>query len=106
MGSAVQQQNIESALPGVEQESVRSYRFNDTDRNDTLCAVLIWTILITELFKNGAKRYARKIIKLLPCKNIDVETIQNRLKSSTSCSEHVRENCSEIHENEGFWNQK
>lgn len=56
LGSAVQQQSIEDTMPCNELESVRSYRFNHTERDDTLCALIYWQILITELVRCGAEQ--------------------------------------------------
>lgn len=41
VGSAMQQQNIKSALTGVKTEAVWSYRSSDTNQSDTMCADLV-----------------------------------------------------------------
>lgn len=53
--SVVKQQTIKSTLYVIELDSVPSYTSNDTKRNDTLCAVLSWAIIIKEPFRSGAE---------------------------------------------------
>lgn len=100
VGSTVQQQFIESAFPGSELETVQSFRPNDISLSNTLYAVLYCAILITELFRKGAERYARKIVMMVQCDNLDVEKTRNMLKNGTSSRELVRENSTQILEKE------
>lgn len=87
--SAMLRQSIVSGLPRIVPKSVRSYRLNDTEGSNKLCAVLYWTFLITELFRSDADRYDRKIVELIHCYNFDKEITLNKLKSVTLSSELV-----------------
>lgn len=57
-------------------------------------------MIITELFRVGAERYAKKIVQVLCCNDSDIEIIRDRLKSVTSCSVIELENSSRILENQ------
>lgn len=87
VGSAVQQQTIESTSPGTEPESVLLYSTNDTVGSNKLCVGLDWANLVTELFRSRVERNARKIFKLHYYNKFDIETFRGRLNSVTSSSE-------------------
>lgn len=91
-GNTVQKQRIKTALLGIKPEAVCFYRPKDTVGIDKLCAVLDWTIPITELFRCGTEQNARKTIKQLHCDKSSIDIIPNKLKSVTSCSVLMREN--------------
>lgn len=64
---------MQSTSLGTECKAVQSARCNETERSDTLCGVIGWAILITELLGSRAERYARNITKLLHCDNVDIK---------------------------------
>lgn len=100
--SAVLQLSIKNDSQGIEQESVRSYMYINTERSDSWFTVLDPAILLTKLFRCAAERYTRRFVKLRHCDSLDIKTILCDLKSVTSCSEAGRESSCEILESDGF----
>lgn len=104
--SAARKQRSESVFPSIESESARPYNSNSTFRSDTLCTVIDRPFLITELFRSGTERYARKIVKLPHCINFEIETNRSNLKIDTMYTELVREVSYETFETEVILREK
>lgn len=95
----MQQQNVESALPGTEPESIRTKRPNCNECCSTFRAVTGWEVFVTKLHRGGAEQYARKVVQPFHCKNFNIRTVEHMLKRVTSCSEPVREEYSQVRGN-------
>lgn len=52
-----------------------------------MCTALDWAILIEKLFRRSTERYAKNIVKLLPCSNFYIDTVWNDLKIVALCLE-------------------
>lgn len=59
-------------------------------------------ILSLSFLESGAERCFKEIVNLLHWDNFDIEKVLNRLRSVTSCTELVQENCSQILANKRF----
>lgn len=88
--SKLQQHKVEGTVIGMEPDSVLSNRSDCTWRSETLSAVPDWAFLIMNLYKCGAERYERKVVKLLHCNKFSLEEIKDNLKSVKSCSDLVQ----------------
>lgn len=59
-----------------------------------------WVIFITEPITRGLEHYGAEPARLLHCDTFEIDMIQHKLMSVTSCNELMQENSSEIFENE------
>lgn len=80
MRSAVQRWNINNALISMKPESAPLNSSDDTGRSETVSAVHDCAVLIMQLFKSGAERYEKKVVKLLHRRGL-------QLRSNSNCVE-------------------
>lgn len=61
-------------------------------QSDIIYCVLFstWAVFVRELFKCGAKQYAKKIIKMLHCDSLNMERSGDKLRSVILRSELVQ----------------
>lgn len=91
MGSVLQQRSVDDDLVVMDSGFVLSCKSGDTSRCETKYAVIALAILIREIVKVGVERYENKVIELLYCSNIELNTVRDKLESMKSCSELFRE---------------
>lgn len=71
----MQQHYIERMLIGVEPESVPTYKRANIGRSEAMSADLDVGFLVIYLLKNVVELYADKLVELLLCNNLDMESI-------------------------------
>lgn len=67
--------------------------------NNTRYILMSWALLIIKLFKSGAEENEKKVVKLLHCNNVNIESIQHELRWVKTYSDLVQVNSGHILEN-------
>lgn len=97
---------LQTICPTLRTNLYGSINSNDTERGDTLYAILFKTILITKVFRSGLEQIDRNFVSLLHCNNYDIDIFREKLKGVKFCGALVREKLSQILGNEKYLNKK
>lgn len=71
----MQHGSINSAMNHLEPTILPFYRSDDTKRSETMSAVLDWSFPALEVLKSGAEWFAKKVVELLHCDNLYLDTL-------------------------------
>lgn len=69
---------------------------NDTRKNEKTSSIRDWAVLVVQLFRSGAKWYAKKLVVLFDRDNFDMSSIPDKSKIMTVCSKQMRDSYSHI----------
>lgn len=80
-GDTSQELNIYSATTCMMSEFIPQHKPDDTDRGETMSAVLNCIFLIIDLLKYVKEQYVRRVVEMLHWQNFDKEAIRINLKN-------------------------